>query len=861
MRSYTQIRNFVWGTPWAILPSALIQIRQVVLSRLEDGRLDDEEIQSRIEAAQNGRQVTPSQGSVAVIPIHGALIPRADVFTDISGGTSYEMVRDAFQAAMNDPSVSSIVLDIDSPGGSVAMLSETAAMIRDGRASKKVVAVANAMAGSAAYYLASAASEVVATPSGSVGSIGTVAVHESFEKALEMEGIDATVITFGDHKFEGNPYEQLSDEARAEIQRSVDQYGQEFVRDVALGRGIDASTVEASFGQGRMLRPDKALAVGMIDRVGSLDAVISGLLPAGARQRPARAARAEAPGLQLAASTGALPVSNEWRMSFGGQDVTGYVGSIVVGPTDVAAEKVEPVVPTSTSAASAAGGVSATDHGKEKRMEEQGAPRTREEIVARLEAIAARQVELDAQYSGRLMEGDDKEEFEQLESEHDSLEQIKEQMDVRAAAIERKSSRIQIEDKPGTTLGPVRSNVHTRRNLPDNLFDLSAYRGFAASIDQLPQLWAEAAQRVSDGLVYDVADDAPVKGFVSRLLTAEAASKQPVINPAESFSHRILVTANPEYDRAFGKYVMGQQLNSHEENLIKAAVSHTGLGSETPVPVTIDPTVLLTSDGTINPLRQLARVVSITGRVWRGISSDGMTVAYEAELTQVGDQTPTFDTPEAEVQKAHGYVEFSIEVDQDWSQLRAELGTMFRDAKDTKEAEKFLHGSGTNEPEGLVYTLDGSASEIFTDTPNTLALTDLYDVKGDLPARWRSNASWLANDSVYDEIRGFGDESNNTFWVDLSGDTPPRLLGKPTYEASEMGNDPAYQTDARILVYGDFRRGFVIVDRVGMNVELIPHVLGANRRPIGARALYAYFRNTSVVQTIKAFRLLSVAAT
>lgn len=499
-------------------------------------------------------------------------------------------------------------------------------------------------------------------------------------------------------------------------------------------------------------------------------------------------------------------------------------------------------------------------------METTDAPRTREGMVARMEEISARQTELDEQYAGRLMQGDDEAEFDQLEQEYHDLEQTVKQMDERARRIERKAAATGtvVGNDNGAAPPAFRTNVDTKSRLPENLFDLPAYRQHAGSIEDLADLWGEASRRVVEGLTFDTDDQDRPKNHLDRLLKAEQAASKPIIEPSESLAHRILLTADPAYDRAFGKMVMNRPLTTIEQARVSAAISHTGLGSETPVPVTIDPTVLLTSDGQVNPLRQLARNVSITGNKWRPISSDGVSVTYEAELSQVADQTPSFDTPEFTVQKAHGYVEFSIEVDQDWPELRSNLAVMFQDAKDAKEAEKFLYGTGTNEPAGLLAAdpvgLINSTSEIDTITGATFAIEDLYALKGALPARWRARAAWLANDMVFSAVRGFGDASANTFWVDMNDDRPPRLLGKPVYEASEMPDD--FDTeDVSFLVYGDFSRGFVIVDRIGMNVELIPHVLGANRRPIGARALYVYFRNTSGLITKKAFRLLRTKST
>lgn len=853
---YPQVFKYVTETPWAIWRPALVQICQVLAFKAAGGSLSAEELETRIGAAK-ARAKAPSTGAIAVLPIQGVIVPHADLFTEMSGGTSIDGFLAQLREAMADDSVSTIVLNIDSPGGSVELLAEAAAEIREARKSKDVVAVANAFAASAAYYLMSQASQAIATPSGQVGSIGTIAIHQDLSKALEMEGIDPTIVTYGEHKADQHPFKPLSEDGLADIQAMVDSYGREFVADVAKGRGVSTSRVENEFGQGLMFRPEDAFARGMIDGIASFDAVISNLLAGRPATGRARAELASLPAATAARRIGVEIVGN----------ATGLTGThnTITTPAVAVGAGTGGATPSSTGASARV--ITPADEGKEGSTMEPNttqAPRTREEIVARMDEIRARQEELDRQYAGALMEGEDEAEFEVLDAEYHELEKTIAQMERRARSIERKANGTGAVSGDGAAAAsaPFRTNADTRKSIPENVFDLVAYRGFASSLDELKGLWVEGAKRVDEGLVYETDSPDKVRNHVARLLEAERGSSE-TIKPSESFAHRMLVTGNPAYDRAFGKLVLGRPLNEGERRLVEAAVSHTGLGSETPVPVTIDPTVLLTSDGQVNPLRQIARTVTITGNKWRGISSDGATVAYEAELTQVGDQTPTIDAPEATVQKAHGYVEFSIEVDQDWPAFRSELAMMFADAKDAKEAEKFLFGTGTNEPEGLLAAspvgLVGSASEIETATAATFALGDLYALKAALPARWRARAAWLANDGIFGEVRQFGDDSNNTFWTDLSGDTPALLLGKPVYEASEMSADLTI-ADNPLVVYGDFSRGFVIVDRVGMNVELIPHVLGANRRPIGARALYVYFRNTSKVLTVKAFRLLSLQA-
>jgi HK97 family phage major capsid protein len=207
-----------------------------------------------------------------------------------------------------------------------------------------------------------------------------------------------------------------------------------------------------------------------------------------------------------------------------------------------------------------------------------------------------------------------------------------------------------------------------------------------------------------------------------------------------------------------------------------------------------------------------------------------------------------------QVEKAQAFIPFSIEVGEDWPGMRDELARLLADSKDTLEADKFMNGAGhgSTEPQGL---LTGATTVVDTSASGAFAVGDLYTVAGALPARYRDNATWLANFAIFSAIRGFDTSGGAALWTQLGSDNPSLLLGKPAYEASYMGSTKA--AGDKIAVLGDCRY-FAIVDRVGLNVELVPHLFGATRRPIGARALYAYWRNSSGVLVPDAFRVLRV---
>ena len=248
-------------TLWAILPAKLAVIQAILLARCRGEKATAAEI----EAARPEPPPPRPKGKVAVIPIMGTISQRPSVFT--SGGTSTETAGRLLDAAVADPEIKAVALHIDSPGGSVYGVPELAAKIRAAKHEKKIVAVANSVAASAAYWLASQATELVVTPGGQVGSIGVIAAHEDVSKSQEMDGVKTTVVSAGKYKSEGHPFEPLSEEARAFLQSEVDRYYEMFTADVARGRGRRQDTVKSGFGQGRMVGADAAVAEGMADRV------------------------------------------------------------------------------------------------------------------------------------------------------------------------------------------------------------------------------------------------------------------------------------------------------------------------------------------------------------------------------------------------------------------------------------------------------------------------------------------------------------------------------------------------------------------------------------------------------------------
>ncbi|MBF3389890.1 S49 family peptidase [Burkholderia pseudomallei] len=280
MRHALLICEFL-STPWAILPERLSAMCAVI-ARWAAEREASPEVMAQVRAdaaqieARRGEATRSGNGAIAVLPFYGISAQRTSPMDDVSGTglMSIQRYTQAFRAALADDSIGGILMDIDSPGGSVYGVMELANEIYQARNQKPVYAISNSLAASAAYWIASSASEFYVTPGGEVGSIGVFAAHQNLAKALEKEGVETTLISAGKYKTEGNPFGPLSDEARAAMQTRVDAYYGAFTRGVAKNRGVDVATVREGMGQGRVLSASSAKAENMVDGVATFDEVV-----------------------------------------------------------------------------------------------------------------------------------------------------------------------------------------------------------------------------------------------------------------------------------------------------------------------------------------------------------------------------------------------------------------------------------------------------------------------------------------------------------------------------------------------------------------------------------------------------------
>lgn len=256
--------DLVASQPWAITREMLETI-SAIARREHEG---PEAVEARLgRPLQNTRQVT-MRGDVAIVPLVGPVFRYANLFTQISGATSLDVLATDFQAAVDDPAVKAIVLSIDSPGGQASGIAEFAALVRS--SSKPVTAYVDGAAASAAYWIAAAADTIVTSKTGELGSIGAVFSVRAPDKA-------SGTIEIVSSQSPKKRADVSTDEGRGLIQARADKFAEIFIADVAAFRGVSVEKVLADFGQGDMRMGADAVALGMADSVGTLEEVIAGL--------------------------------------------------------------------------------------------------------------------------------------------------------------------------------------------------------------------------------------------------------------------------------------------------------------------------------------------------------------------------------------------------------------------------------------------------------------------------------------------------------------------------------------------------------------------------------------------------------
>ena len=494
--------------------------------------------------------------------------------------------------------------------------------------------------------------------------------------------------------------------------------------------------------------------------------------------------------------------------------------------------------------------------------------RTLEELRQYRTALGQRLTQIDEEAAGLALSDELAAEFKGIEDRIGAVDARIEELEYRLATVSRLAGTAAVEpgaDEPEATSWrrPGQPSRQVRRaearRVPENIFDLGAYRSLA------PQD-AQHAQALRDGAMFAVeratyphpnAEQDDVRADLEKLFET--------IDDPVALSRHILRTGSPDYTRGFAKTIGRGSLTQSERFAME-------LGDDTaggyPVPFQLDPTLIRTSDGAINGLRPIARVERITGKEWLGVTATGVTVRRGLEGTVSVASEPVLGQPNLGTVKVDAFVPFTIELGLAWPSILAQMAPILQDAKDEEEASSFIYGDGVDEePGGLSGTLpDSSRISIGA----SFSSADLYGISGSdanrLPPRWRARARWLGDIGIYNEIRAFAAaEDGSDLWTpSLADGTPDRLLMKPVAEQSTMPSNSSTDGDD-ILFFGDFNQ-FLIVDRIGMTVEVIQHLTQQATAgtgygvPVGKRGIYAHWHNNARILVPGAFRALHKGA-
>jgi HK97 family phage major capsid protein len=440
--------------------------------------------------------------------------------------------------------------------------------------------------------------------------------------------------------------------------------------------------------------------------------------------------------------------------------------------------------------------------------------------------------------------------WDEANAEFDQLEKALERRDQAETKARAAAER-------GRTIEPGNPgfNVNPGLNREDP-FDLSTLR-FDASGADLRERALTAVEKLDD------LTDAQRSAATRMIERADT--------PSGALARHVLATGSEAYRTGFQKLVGGHPhlISEAERTAIEAAraLSLTDANGGYAVPTTLDPTIISTSDGSANPFRQISSIKTTVTDNWNGITSGGMSVSWDGEAAEVSDDSPTLGAAGITPKKAQGFAVGSIEISQDWKGIEEDLRSMIQDGKDDAEAVVFATGSGANQPTGIVTALVAGAGTVPLVTPTTaetFAVADLYKLEETLPPKYRqaARAKWLANKAIYNDVRAFGTSDGHALWERVGAGQPAELLGYQVHEASAMdsGFDATATANNYLLILGDFRF-YVIVDRVGLSVEFVPHVFGANGRPTGQRGWYCYWRVGADSVNDNAFRMLNIATT
>jgi HK97 family phage major capsid protein len=493
------------------------------------------------------------------------------------------------------------------------------------------------------------------------------------------------------------------------------------------------------------------------------------------------------------------------------------------------------------------------------------AMKTKEEFEARQAEIAERlKALLGETRDASLTEEQDKE-WEELAAERKANGAALEKIEERRQLVE--SLAVSGSTERGADSGRRTPAFQAERDIYD--VDALVRSTREMSEDRAAREWVEAGERAIEKAKF-----APTPDNYSGKRSEDVAAKllETVADGGDKLAKRMVVTGSPAYERAYQKFLKHSNdafmTNEERQAWTRAQELSVNTAGGFAMPFQLDPTIILTNAGTVNPIRQLAKVVQITGKEYDFVTSAGATATRGAELAPATDGSLTLAQPTVRTNRVQVFIPFSYEADMAWSNIRAELTSAMVDAKD-REEDSFWVGNGTGvAPQGVVgYAATAGVPNVNSIGIGAFAAGDLHNLHDAIPPRFENNSAWAAHKSVYGLVRQFDTAGGAELWARIGDGQPPTLLDQKAVRVSALQSvaaglgtgNPAF--GQIIAVLGDFSQ-YVIVDRVGMNVELIPQVFSTastpgNGYPTGQRGLFAVWMNNGLIRVPGAFATLT----
>ena len=472
---------------------------------------------------------------------------------------------------------------------------------------------------------------------------------------------------------------------------------------------------------------------------------------------------------------------------------------------------------------------------------------SRDEKVARINELKAELTRKAVEYPG-VLPADVQTAWDADDAEVVALERDVAAWDARQARV------LALAENAENTRSAVYStpNIVKTKSVTE-IYDIVSMRSASRTEEDFGQALRDNSMRSVETAIFPHPKSAP-----DEFRTAIATLLDEKDTPDKELARRILVTGSPVYKRAFAKAVRGESLSPEESRAAALAVTGTTTTGGWMVPYVFDPTIIpIGAHTSINPFRSACRVETIVGgNKWVGVSATNVAAIYETESVAATEAGPTIGEPTMTVQRASAFVSLSRETLQDRPDIASELSVLIQEGKDTLEEAQYAGGTGaTVYPFGMFYV--GAFHPEDTAAQDTVALGDLYIVEAALPLRYQLDAAWFMSRATLRKFQAFetgggqlfgGVNYAHTPYPNASpiGNTGVTLLGRPVWEVPSAVHAAAdFTTSLRLIAaYGDPRR-YVIVDRAGMSVEMIPNLFDGAGKPTGQRGLFAFWRNTA----------------